>query len=124
MGQRAMRARRPLVILLALAAACSRTKSEGQAKAEREAVRTAPLDAPPPFAGAFRPEEAHACRVLDAAIRTIDALPAVDFVLFGGDSIDDAQKNELDWFLRIVGGGAQVACDSGKADDPVAGAGN
>ena len=71
--------------------------------------------------GAFRPDETHLCNMLDAAVRTINRvnedLP-LDFVLLGGDNIDNAQSNELEWFLGILDGAPVVHCDSGEDDDP------
>jgi 3',5'-cyclic AMP phosphodiesterase CpdA len=61
-------------------------------------------------------------------VRTIDAVDAatpLDFVLLGGDNIDSAQSNELDWMLSLLGpGGEEVDCDSGADDDPVRGRNN
>lgn len=71
--------------------------------------------------GAFRTDETHLCNVLDAAVRTINRvnedLP-LDFMILGGDNIDNAQSNELDWFLGILDGAPVVHCDSGEDDDP------
>jgi 3',5'-cyclic AMP phosphodiesterase CpdA len=89
-------------------------------------LRSAAFD-DPTLPGAFRPQEGYACRVLDAAVRTIDRLhedDPLDLVLLGGDAIDDAQSNELSWLLAILRGGAPVACDSGQRDDPVPGPDN
>jgi hypothetical protein len=77
--------------------------------------------------GAFRPQEGDECRILDAAIRTINtvnkALP-VSFVLTGGDNADNAQTNEIEWFMSIMDGAMSVKCDSGNYDDPVPGPNN
>lgn len=80
-----------------------------------------------PTAGAFRPQESDECRVLDAAVRTINFLnhqTPISFVLTGGDNSDDAQTNEVRWFMQIMDGAPTVKCDSGKMNDPVAGANN
>lgn len=77
--------------------------------------------------GAFRPEEAYTCRMLNAAARTVNRLHAdlpVDFVLLGGDNTDNAQGNELAWFMGILDGDAVVECDSAIDDDPVPGPDN
>ncbi|MBL9100843.1 MAG: metallophosphoesterase [Myxococcales bacterium] len=77
--------------------------------------------------GAFRPQEAHLCRMLDAAARTINRVHVdapVDFVLLGGDNVDNAQANELEWFMGILDGAPEVECDSAIDDDPVPGPGN
>ena len=70
------------------------------------------------LSGAFRPQEGYGCHLLDAAVRGINALHAtlpLDFVLTGGDNVDDAQRNEMRWFAQVLNGGV-VECDSG-ADD-------
>lgn len=80
-----------------------------------------------PTGAAFRPQEAWGCAMLNAAVRTVNALHAktpLDFVVLGGDNADNAQKNEHDWFLRLLDGSPSVECDSGDDDDPVPGAGN
>jgi len=77
--------------------------------------------------GAFRPQEGHMCRMLNAGVRTINALHAdtpLDFVLLGGDNTDNAQANELDWFMKILNGAPVVECDSALDDDPVPGPDN
>lgn len=64
-----------------------------------------------PVASTFRPQEALSAQVLGAAIRALnDERPQALF--FTGDLIDNAQRNELDAFLRIVAGG-EVDPDSG-----------
>lgn len=78
-------------------------------------------------AGAFRPQEGHECRILNAAVRTIDKIheaTPLDFVVLGGDNADNAQTNEVDWVLSILGGAPLVSCDSGIDDDPVSGPDN
>ena len=77
--------------------------------------------------GAFRPQEGHGCRMLNAGVRTINALHAelpLDFVLLGGDNTDNAQTNELEWFMGILNGAPAVRCDSALDDDPVPGPDN
>lgn len=90
-------------------------------------ARLAVFDGPGVFSAAFRPQEGHECRILNAAVRTINALhreTPVDFVLLGGDNADNAQTNEVSWFMSILDGARSVECDSGKDDDPVAGPDN
>ncbi|WP_437774663.1 metallophosphoesterase [Sorangium sp. So ce1097] len=90
-------------------------------------ARLAIFDGPGPFASAYRPQEAHECRILNAAVRTINALhrsTPVDFVLLGGDNADSAQTNEIAWFTAILDGAERVECDSGADDDPVQGPDN
>ena len=84
-------------------------------------ARLATLDTPTPaIGGAYRPHEAHECRILNAAVRTINALnrtTPIDFVLLGGDNADNAQLNEHQWFTSILDGSPYVLCKSG---DPLA----
>lgn len=91
-------------------------------------ARVAVLDAArAATSGAFRPQEGHECRILNAAVRTINqvnrALP-LDIVILGGDNSDNAQTNEVDWFQRVLDGDPRVECDSGIDDDPVPGPAN
>ena len=77
--------------------------------------------------GAYRPQEGYICRMLNAAARTINRIHEdrpLGFVLLGGDNIDNAQGNELAWFLGILDGAPAVECDSAVDDDPVPGPGN
>lgn len=77
--------------------------------------------------GAYRPQEAWGCRMLNAAVRTINAVhreTPVDFVVLGGDNADNAQQNEVDWFRDVLDGADSVDCDSGDDDDPTPGPGN
>ncbi|MFO0664752.1 MAG: metallophosphoesterase [Polyangiaceae bacterium] len=90
-------------------------------------TRLVRLDSSGPTSGAYRPQESAGCRVVNAAVRTINALhktAPIDFVLLGGDNADNAQDNEVGWVLDILGGAPRVECDSGADDDPVKGAGN
>lgn len=90
--------------------------SDVQLADDESPTRTLSFDQPGPTSGAFRPQEGLECRVLNAAVRTINALhreAAFDFVLSGGDNADNAQHNEQRWFLDIVAGGREVRCDSG-----------
>ncbi len=89
--------------------------------------RDVELDSPGPTSGAFRPQEGDECRVLDAAVRTINALHEklpLSFVLTGGDNADNAQQNEIEWFMQIMDGSPFVKCDSGAYNDPVPGPNN
>jgi len=77
--------------------------------------------------GAFRPEEGHLCRMLNAAVRTVNRIhqdTPIDFVVLGGDNTDNAQSNELDWFLGILDGAPQVECDSAEDNDIIPGPDN
>jgi 3',5'-cyclic AMP phosphodiesterase CpdA len=80
-----------------------------------------------PTSGAFRPQEGHECRIMNAAVRTVNRLSEdskIDFVLLGGDNADNAQTNEVDWVLSILSGAESVECDSGDDDDPMSGGNN
>lgn len=85
-------------------------------------ARLAAIDGPGLLGGAYRPQEGHECRILNAAVRTINALnrsTAIDFVLLGGDNTDNAQENELDWFTSILNGSPNVHCKSGDPIGPI-----
>jgi 3',5'-cyclic AMP phosphodiesterase CpdA len=101
--------------------------SDTQLADDESPVRLAAVDIPGTITGAFRAHESHECRILNAAVRTINALhekEAIDFVLLGGDNVDNAQSNEADWFRAILTGAPSVECDSGNDDDPVPGPDN
>jgi 3',5'-cyclic AMP phosphodiesterase CpdA len=90
-------------------------------------IRLARFDGGSPFDGAARPHSSHMGRVLNAAVRTVNALhhaEPLDFLLLGGDSTDSAQNNEISWLVGILSGTDVVACDSGKTNDPVPGSDN
>lgn len=74
--------------------------------------------------GAFRPQEGHICHVLNATVRTINKInedSPISMVILGGDNVDNAQTNEVDWVLSLLSGSPEVHCDSGEDDDPVLG---
>ena len=102
--------------------------ADAQLADDESPTRVALLDSPDALTSSFRPQEAHMCRVINAAARTINAVHQgypLDFVLLGGDNIDSAQSNELAWFTAILDGGpGQVHCDSGEDDDPIPGPDN
>lgn len=87
-------------------------------------ARLAAFDAMGATNSAYRPHEAWGCRVLNAAMRTLNKIhetTPIEMTVLGGDNIDNAQLNELDWFVSILDGSARVECDSGRDDDPVPG---
>jgi hypothetical protein len=89
-------------------------------------ARFAALDIPL-LSSPFRPQEAHECRILNAAVRTINTLHTtlpIDLVMLGGDNVDSAQQNEHEWLLAILSGASSVECDSGADNDPVPGGNN
>ncbi|MEM9192634.1 MAG: hypothetical protein AAGF12_25895, partial [Myxococcota bacterium] len=75
---------------------------------------------------AYRPHGDLAPHVADVLIRSInlyhDAQP-LDMVFVVGDLIENAQRNELEWFFTAINGG-ELSADSGDRDDPVPGPGN
>jgi 3',5'-cyclic AMP phosphodiesterase CpdA len=59
---------------------------------------------------AWRPYEAYSMQLLDGIIRAVNRMHAagtqIDFLLHTGDTCDNVQSNELQWFLQIMDGGA------------------
>jgi len=56
---------------------------------------------------AYSPVVPYTTQVLDAAVQTVNALhrkQAVDFGIFLGDAVNNAQHNELRWFIDILDG--------------------
>lgn len=77
-------------------------------------------------AASWRPQEAYAAQVLDATCRLVNRIHysgdltgqgPVDFVMVSGDLTDNAQYNELRWFMDTMDGG-WVTPDSGALDGP------
>ena len=58
---------------------------------------------------AWRAHEAYAAQVLDGIVRTVNRVHAdgrnIDFLLHTGDVCDNAQSNELTWFVGVMDGG-------------------
>lgn len=72
-------------------------------------------ESPARFAGAqiitrsaWRPYEQYSTQILDGIVRTVNRTHAsgrtIDFLLHTGDACDNAQSNELGWFLAIMEG--------------------
>lgn len=57
---------------------------------------------------AWRPQEAYATQLLDGMIRTVNKMHAtgrtIDFLVHTGDASDNAQSNELQWFIAALDG--------------------
>ena len=73
--------------------------------------------------GAYRAQEILTTQTLESMIRTINRIesgPAtdrkIDAVVVTGDVTDNAQANELDWYLTLMDGGV-VHPDSGSTDE-------
>jgi metallophosphoesterase (TIGR03767 family) len=78
------------------------------------------------FVPAYRPQEVlnvHAVDAIAAAIRNYGGSPEtgarVGLVLSTGDNVDNAQLNELTWYLSLMGGGSVVASSGGPVYDGV-----
>jgi len=75
------------------------------------------------FYASWRPQEAYAAHVLDATLQVLNEYHTgaltpqrgLDFVIHTGDTVDNAQYNELRWFVGVMDGGI-VTPDSGALD--------
>lgn len=75
---------------------------------------------------AYSPAMLYSTQMLDAAVRTINSLNQIDRFDFGislGDVTNNAQYNELRWFIDVLDG-KNINPDSGIKDDPIPGPGN
>lgn len=72
--------------------------------------------------GTYRAQELLTAQVLDATVRAVNAVPAgpiagspLELAIVTGDLTDNAQSNELDWYLALLDGG-EVRPDSGDLE--------
>jgi len=75
---------------------------------------------------AYSPVIMYTTQVLDAAVQTINALHKknpFDFGITLGDAINNAQYNELRWYIDVLDG-KDINPDSGVKDDPMPGPNN
>lgn len=75
-----------------------------------------------PFQGAFRPHETLSAHVSEAMVRRVNELAAgpitgrsFDCSVCTGDNIDNQQRNEMEWHMALLNGGA-VTPNSGDPD--------
>ncbi len=72
---------------------------------------------------AWRPHEAYSTQLLDGFVRTVNKIHAsgtpIDFLIHTGDGMDNAQLNELGWFMSVLDGGT-IDPRSGPDDREVA----
>ena len=74
----------------------------------------------------YSPQLLYTTHVLDSAVQTINALHKkypFDFGLALGDAANNAQYNELRWYIDVIDG-KTINPDSGVKDDPVPGLNN
>jgi 3',5'-cyclic AMP phosphodiesterase CpdA len=90
---------------------------------DKSPIRLEGFDGTSPLDGAARPQAAYMGRVLNAAVRTINAVHAkspLAFALVTGDVTDSALGNEMTWFLHTITGHVpSVMFDSGDTSNPV-----
>jgi metallophosphoesterase (TIGR03767 family) len=74
------------------------------------------------YIGTYRAQECLSVQVGEAAVRALNAIPAgpiggaaFDWAISTGDATDNAQSNELNWYISLLDGG-EVVPDSGSSD--------
>lgn len=79
------------------------------------------------FQGAYRPQSPYLAHTANALIDASNAIQVetrgFDLAVHTGDAIENAQKNELDAFLKLMSGGT-IQLDSGEQRDLIAGPNN
>ncbi len=74
----------------------------------------------------YYPNEDLTLQVFDSMIKTLNTIhneSNLDFLINTGDSLDNAQNNELGWFIRMIEGG-RIDPDTGSDEDPLFGSNN
>lgn len=71
---------------------------------------------------AYRPQEPFSAHVVESMCRAVRDLRSgpvtsapVSFVMTTGDAVEISQRNEMEWFVKLLDGNAQVTPDSGDA---------
>ncbi len=71
---------------------------------------------------AWRPWESYSTQILDGIVRAANRIHAsgtpVDFLIHTGDFVDNAQSNELEWFVAVMDG-RELTPLSGPDDRPI-----
>jgi metallophosphoesterase (TIGR03767 family) len=99
--------------------------SQSPARAEfldRYADDDAPTKQDVPYVGSYRAQDCMTVQVAEAMVRSINSVSAgpiggapLDWAITTGDVVDNAQANEVGWYLGLLEGG-RVAPDSGSPE--------